>query len=165
MPLPPVSTVKTPILHRPRSASQFGRDQDVIESPPPGGATFQHPFQIQRVDDGTINVRYGTLNDMVPTDVATDIAVSGSATHTFYLDVEIDIDGAIVAIDLLNGTTGQPADSDYHGYITIGQVVTVSDIITLINQAATHSLRFEMCGRVVEDDTLVVRGTYEFWGF
>ncbi len=157
---------RRPSAPRPRSVSQFGRDLDVIESPPPSGSgTPQHPFQIQKIDDDTVNVRYGTMQDIVPTDVATDIDVSGTDTFTFYLDVEVDLDGAVIAVTLSNSTTGQPADSDYHGYITIGTVVVASSVITAINQAATHSLRAAMCGRVVEDDTLITRGTYEFWGF
>lgn len=131
-----------------------------------GASTLEHPFQIQRIDDDTVNVRFGTLNDIVPTDVATDIDVSGTNTYTFYLDVEIDIDGVVVAVTLSNATSGQPPDDDYHGYITLGTVVVASSVITATNQAATHSLRMAMCGREVSSGpTLDARGTYEFWGF
>lgn len=131
-----------------------------------GASAIQYPFQIQKIDNDTVNVRFGTLNDITPTNVATNIDVSGTDTFTFYLDVEVDIDGAVIAVTLSSATTGQPADDDYHGHITLGTVVVVSDIITTINQAATHSLRMAMCGRVVSaGPTLDTRGTYEFWGF
>lgn len=130
-----------------------------------GAVTLEHPFQIQRVDDDTVKVRYGTMQDAAPTNIATNIDLSGSSTHTFYIDVEVDINGHFVAATLSHATTGQPADADYHGYITIGTVVTVAAVITAINQAASHSLRFAMCGRVVTTGALTTRGTYEFWGF
>jgi hypothetical protein len=158
--------VRTPNLLSQTPTAQFGKDIDKVESPPPGGGgTPEHPFQIQRVDADTVNVRYGTCQDIEPTDVATDIDLTGSNTHTFYLDVEVDIDGIVVAVTLSHGTSGRPADTDYHGYITLGTVVTASAVITVINQAATHSLRVAMCGRVVDTGVLTVRGTYEFWGF
>ncbi len=127
-----------------------------------GGGSIQHPFQIQRVDDTTVNVRYGTLMDVEPTNVGTNLTPSGG-TDTFYLEVEVDLDGAMVAVDLHHSTGGQPADTDYFGYITIGTVVS-SGVITEINQAVTHSLRMSMCGRVVVDGDLEEAGTYEFWG-
>lgn len=131
-----------------------------------GGGAIEHPFQIQA---GTaalgINVRYGTMQDNVPTNVATEQAITDDATNYVYLDLEIDLNGAFVACTLTISTTPQPADADYHGYITLGNVVAASGVIATINQACTHSLRFSMCGRVVDGETLVDPGNYEFWGF
>lgn len=143
----------------------FGYEIDTIKSVAAGGGKLQYPFQIQRVDADTVNVRYGTMQDIVPANTATDIGVTGTDTFTFYIDVEIDIDGVVIAATLSNATTGKPADTDYHGYITIGEVVVVSSAITVINQAATHSLRTTMCGRVVTSGVLITAGTFEFWGF
>lgn len=167
MAIPPINRppVEVPNL-APAKIPGFGFEIDQIKSPPAGaGTNLQFPFQIQKVDDDTVNVRYGTLMDIEPTNVGDDIDVSGTDTFTFYLDVEIDINGVVIAATLSNSTSGQPADSDYHGYITLGTVVVASDVITVINQAATHSLRMAMCGRVVTDGVLITRGTYEFWGF
>lgn len=131
-----------------------------------GGGEIEHPFQIQA---GTaalaINVRYGTMQDNEPTGVATEQAITDDATNYVYLDLEVDLNGVFVACTLTIDTSPQPADSDYHGYITLGNVVAAGGIITVINQACTHSLRFAMCGRVVDGETLVEPGTYEFWGF
>ncbi len=138
----------------------------ILSPPPGGGGTLQFPFQLQKKDPTHINVRYGTLQDVVPTNVATDIDVSATdGTWTFYLDLEIDINGAFVAATLSEATTGQPADADYHGYITLGTVTVAGGLITGVFQAATHSLRYSMCGRVVTGGVLTTRGTYEFWGF
>jgi hypothetical protein len=167
-----VIPIPSPVQRAPRlvtqtPTAQFGKDIDVIRGDPAGGGgPPKHPFQILKVDDDTINVRYGTLQDIAPTNVATDIDLSTDGTHTVFLDVEIDINGVVLAVTLSTATTGQPADSDYHGYITLGDVVVASAVITTINQAATHSIRTAMCGRVVsEGPTLDARGTYEFWGF
>lgn len=130
------------------------------------GVEIEHPFQIQAgTSTLSINVRYGTMQDNEPTGVATNQAVTDDATNYVYLDLEIDLEGAFVACDLVIDTSPQPADSDYHGYITLGNVVAAGGAITTINQACTHSLRFAMCGRTWTDETLDTPGTYEFWGF
>lgn len=164
-PVPKASSVSPRLVtHTP--TAQFGKDIDKIESTPAGGGRLTHPFQIQRVDSDTINVRFGTMQDIAPTNVATNIDLTTNGTHTVYLEVEVDIDGEVIGVVLLTGTTGQPADADYFGYITLGEVVVASGVITAINQAATHSLRMAMCGREVSaGPTLDERGTYQFWGF
>ena len=137
----------------------------------PAGEIIQFPFQLQdtSVTGGSpvaqINVRYGTLQDVEPTNCATDIAIA-TGTTTFYIDLEVDIDGVFVAATLSSSLSGKPADTDYHGYITLGEADSPDgEIVSAIRQAATHSLRFSMCGRVVTDGVLITAGTYEFWGF
>lgn len=162
-PVPKSSSRAPSLVHEPPT-SQFGKSIDKIESTPPGGASLQHPFQIQRVADDEINVRYGTMQDIAPTDVATDLTL-GNGTHTIFIEVEVDIDGVVIGAIIDTSTSGQPADDDYFGYITIGEVVVASGVITTINQAVTHSLRMSMCGREVSaGPTLDERGTYEIWG-
>lgn len=131
-----------------------------------GTITITHPFQISAsTTAGNISVLYGTLNDILPTDVGTDYSLS-NGTNTVYLEVEVDIDGEVVDVVLGASTSGQPADDDYYGYITLGSVVVSDGVVGAIRQAATHSLRMAMCGRVVlAGTTLDERGTYEFWGF
>lgn len=159
--------IATPDVSSQQPSTRFDKQIDRIDSPPaaPGKAGFQFPFQITKVNTTTVNVRYGTMMDVVPANVATDIALTDDGTNTFYLDVEIDIDGNVIGVTLSHATSGQPANTDYHGYITIGSVEVVSGLITAINQAATHSLRMAMCGRVVTGPVLTQPGTYEFWGF
>ena len=145
-----------------RQIDRLRRDEDGG-----GGGAITHPFQLQDATAGgiaKINVRYGTVQDVEPVDIATDLTLA-AGTNYVYLDVEVDINGAIVTVTVTVDTAPQPADEDYHGYITLGNVEVVDDAVTTINQAATHSLRFSMCGRIVTDEVLTVRGDYEFWGF
>ncbi len=148
--------------------SNVDRFIDTIKTPDGGGggSAISFPFQIRSIDAGTavINVRYGTLQDEEPTDIATDQDVD-DGTNYIYLHLEVDIDGNYVSSELVIDLAPQPADDDYNGYITLGNVVVVDDEVVTINQAATHSLRFSVCGRVVEDGILITPGTFEFWGF
>lgn len=140
-----------------------------------GSSSFTHPFQLSQVMvAGTalfaINVRYGTCMDVVPSNVGVDITIPGDGTWTFFLDLTIYDDGTMEFVDLDWASTGKPADSDDHAYITLGSVDASGGVITAINQAATHSLRFATCGRVEADPEAdppidFERGTYEFWGF
>ncbi len=162
-------------------SERFDRAIDEILSPTQAGgaggtASIEHPFQITHLAAGTsalqINVRYGTLNDIVPTDVGVDLDLDlGDGTYTLYLDVEVleDAVATIVTVSLIYDLSPQPADDDDHAYITLGQVIVAGGVITTINQAVTHSLRFAACNRVEADpeaDPPIAfeRGTYEFWG-
>ncbi len=163
---PPDQVIETPILEKQQPSTRFGKQIDSIVSPPvSGGGGIQFPFQIRKINATDVIVRYGTVQDIVPINIATPITLAGSATYTFYLDTEVDIDGVVIGVTLSNASTGQPPNSDYHGYITIGSVVVDGDVITAVNQAATHSLRTAMCGRIVTDGVLTAAGTFEFWGF
>jgi hypothetical protein len=126
--------------------------------------TIDHPFKIVQTSDTTVDITHGTLNDLVPSPLTLTISTNG--TRVIYLDATLNLAGAITSVAVTSGAS-QPADSDTHAYITIGSVVVASSIITTVNQAATHSLRFNACDRVVNEDgvTLDNRGTYEFWGF
>ena len=161
-----ISTPRLPTSPSPSIA--FGRSIDKVEMVPSAGGDIQFPFQLTDVSTGGsayINARYGTVQDVEPTNTATSIAVSSDGTWTIYVHITIDINGVMLTAELLAALTGQPADTDYDGYITIGTVVVASGLITTINQAATHSLRTAMCGRVVTSGVLTTRGVYEFWGF
>ena len=155
-------TVKVPITYTGRQA-EFNIDLGTITS---GISSIEHPFKISASDTaGSVSVLYGTVMDALPTNVGSDIALS-NGTETLYIDVEIDIYGVFVDATLSHATTGQPADSDYHAYITIGTVVVSGGVVGTISQAATHSLRLAVCGRVVSaGPTLDTAGTYDFRGF
>jgi len=147
-----------------------GPIEDVISSEGGGGGSgaITHPFQITEVAgeaSPTILVRYGTMQDVIPTSVnANFTTLTNNATNVIYLAVTVDINGVFASCEMVSDAS-KPADSDYIGYITLGTVVIASGAITTINQACTHSLRMAMCGRVVDGASLTARGTYEFWGF
>lgn len=154
-------------LPLPQVSATFDKQVDEIVNAGAAGSSITFPFQIY--DTSTpmvqqVHVRYGTCNDVEPTNVDTDIAVS-AGVNTLYLKVTVNLDGVQTAVELDIATTGQPADTDYEGYITLGQVTVSGGLITSIDQAATHSLRMAMCGRIVTTGSLTFRGTYEFWGF
>ena len=147
--------------------NKIGSGQISLSSTAKGGGgtvTLEHPFQIY---DGTaanqIKVRYGTLQDIEPTDVGTDVTLATDDTHDIYLDVEVDLAGTVIAATLATGT--KPADEDYHGNILLGTVEVYESTVIAINQACTHSLRLAMCGRTDDEVDLLTRGTYDFRGF
>lgn len=138
-----------------------------------GDTTITHPFQIADVSDPaadplvpTIHVRYGTVMDIVPANVDVDFTgdLADNSTNTIYLEAVLLEDGTIDDVTMY-AAASQPPDEDYLACITLGTVVIASGVITTINQAATHSLRFATCGRVVVDEVMTVRGSYEFRGF
>ncbi len=140
-----------------------------------GAVTIEHPFQIRNVSTGggtpvaKINVRYGTVQDVEPANVAVDSTLSTSGTYSIFLEVEVNLAGTIVGASVEAALTGLPANTDYFGYVLLGTVVVADSgsgkTVTQINQAATHSLRMAVCGRVVDGSTLTTPGTFEFWGF
>lgn len=162
-------TIPTPKRGGPEFNDRFDRMVDRIPDPPSaGGGDIQFPFQILDKSDDTDTqawVRFGTVMDVEPTGCETNIVFTSDDVYTIYVNVTVDINGVQTAVEIDNGTGGQPADSDYNGYLTLGVVTVDGGKITLIQQAATHSLRFAMCGRVVSSSTLITAGTFEFWGF
>jgi hypothetical protein len=152
----------------------FDRTIDDLGNDGSSGAALQYPFQIgtRGVDPAIVNVRWGTVNDVAPTDVASDITLTANATTSLYIRLTLDVDtvGTITATELLTSTSGKPADDDTHASILVGEVVVdANGIITQKNQAITHSLRFRCCGREAADPGAVppiafARGEYYFWG-
>lgn len=135
-------------------------------------ADLVHPFLITDTSTGgtaTAQVRFGTVNDVEPTSLATDLALTSAAVWRIYLDATLSAAGAVTAAAIVAATGAQPADSDTHAYITLGLVTVAADgggfAVTDVDQAATHSLRFGACGRVVTEGSVTTRGTYQFWGF
>lgn len=135
--------------------------KQLIEEGGGGITSIEHPFQIYKIDDTHVKVRYGTLQDIVPTGIDTSTVV-GSGVAIFYLNMEVDLGGAIVAVSVGNAAS-LPVDADYHGYIALGAVTLAAGVQT-ISQAVTHSLRYAICGRTVDGESLVSAGFYEFWG-
>ena len=143
-----------------------------------GSVTIEHPFEIRDFSiaysaepavtaEAIIQVRFGTLNDITPTDVDTDFSlVTASSTYNVFVKATVGVDGICTAAAVDATTAAVPADTWQYGYLKIGEVdVNDAQVVTEIRQACTHSLRLAMCGRVVDGASLTARGTYEFWGF
>jgi len=105
-------------------------------------------------------VRFGTINDVTPTGIATNLSLTSAAVWRVYLNATLNDAGAITAAAVTAATGAQPADTRTHAYVTLGLVTVVSGLsVSQIDQAVTHSLRFCASGR-----TGSVDGTYNFWG-
>ncbi|HYD00297.1 MAG TPA: hypothetical protein VEB22_03655 [Phycisphaerales bacterium] len=165
----PAPIWQPPTLHQEPAGERFDRQIDALESPPASGggdeATLEHPFQIIEVDENTIRVRFGTIQDMTPTGVSVDIDVgSFSGTVSIYGGISIDLDGVASSAFVSTSSSGLPANDDDSAYILIGTVAVSAAVIAAINQAVTHSLRFRACDRSSSGESLVDAGTYHFWG-
>lgn len=166
-PIPP-TTERTYI--GPPETYGFDKENKLLGTQPiGGGGPIEHPFQISDTSDSAIqvSVRFGTVNDDIPDNIATNLAITDSATNYVYLLCTLDVPGDITDSDLGVNTTGLPADSTSSAYILIGTVVATAGAITTINQAVTHSLRFTACGRTDDGGSppaVTADGSYEFWG-
>lgn len=132
--------------------------------------TINHPYQMSDASTGgtaKVSVRYGTVNDDITDNVATALTLTNSTTNYVCLNCTLNVAGTITDSDLEVNTTGLPANDDDSAYILIGTVVTGSGTVTTINQAVTHSLRFDACGRTDDGGdpaAVTARGDYQFWG-
>jgi len=168
--IPPVPPLAVRKQIGPPNIYKFEPTEDVIQSEPVGSGAIQHPFQISDASTGgtaKISVRFGTANDDIPDNIATDLTLTNSTTNYICLNCTLNVAGSITDSDLEVNTTGKPADDNDSAYILIGTVVTGTGTVTTINQAVTHSLRFAACGRTDDGGSpaaVVDRGTYEFWG-
>ena len=169
--VPPVPPQAERTAIGPPETYGFDRESKVLGTQPVGGGgPIEHPFQITDVTDSAtieIQVRFGTVNDDIPDNVATDIALTDDATNYVCLNCTLDVPGDITDSDIEVNTTGLPADDDDSAYILLGTVVCASGAVTTINQAVTHSLRFAACNRTDDGGApaaVVDRGAYEFWG-
>lgn len=164
--------VRPPILSTAEiPTTQFDRQIDPPFGTGGGGGAptdIQFPFQITESATAlNVKVRYGTVMDIAPTDVATDLALTDDATNYIYIQNTLDVDGNVTASAIGVNTTGLPANDTDNAYILIGNAVCAAGAVTLINQAITHSLRFAACGRTNnggEPPVVTADGSYEFWG-
>lgn len=131
-----------------------------------GASTTDLPFIITDATTTpgtpTINVVYGTVMDLEPTDIATDIELNDDDVTIIYLENTLDSPGNVTASAIQTTTGALPAHSAFTAIKRIGTVTTVGGVITLINQALYFSQGFKACDRDVADPT-TTRGTYEFF--
>lgn len=165
LPLPPIPPLNSRTKIGPESIYKFEPTEDEIKSEPVGGGggISEFPFQIITVDTENVKIRYGTVMDIAPTGLATNVDVSGTdGTWTFYIDCTIDTDGLVTAAAISEGTSGKPSDTSTHAYKLIGTVVVGSGVITAVNQSLWFSQGFKACDRDVADPT-TTPGTYSFY--
>lgn len=147
-----------------RSVDSIPEDQSGAQ-PSGGGSELVLPFKIVDVTAGptpTVNVFYGTVEDIEPTDIATDLPMTGEATNTIYLECAVDADGLITGASVQVSTSGLPA-SDWETAIKlIGTVITAGTGIFQINQSLYFSQGFQACGRDPGDPE-TTPGTYQFF--
>jgi len=137
-----------------------------------GPVIIVHPFLVSNASAGTaanVTVQSGSVNDVIPTGIAPTLqSLTSAGTWRVYLDCTVDASGTVtaVAVGVVNGE--QPANSPAHAYITLATVavgaITGGFSVTSISQLATHSLRFEACGRDSGNPDSTP-GAYNFWGF
>ncbi len=157
---------------KPQQAQQrFDREIDTIISPPAApssGGSFQFPFQIQIVDPTTINVRYATVQDIIPTDIATDLNPTDNATTVYYIEVEIDIDGVVIGVILDSGSSqpsGRRRSSNQGGSIRVLGVLIWNGLrktraYSISRCRAADAVRIP-CGIGVKTDLVSLQGQQE----
>lgn len=151
-------------------AEQFMRSVDTIPSARAvgavggAGAEMDLPFKIKDVSDTVAKayVVYGTVTDIEPTDIATNITLTADATNTLYLECTLDTDGLITAAAVMVATTGLPTSTWDTAIKLIGTAITAGTAIMTINQSLYFSQGFQACGRDVADPE-TTPGTYQFF--
>ena len=111
-----------------------------------GDDEFLHPFKVTTfVDNGTIkvNVRAGTVNNLVPTisstalDAATPptLTLSGDHTHRIYLKASSASPPVFFPDTIVvESQTSDQTDTDSNGYLLIASVVVSGGVVTQVNQ-------------------------------
>lgn len=151
-----------------RKKPGFGLELDQIKSPlaSGGGGTMVLPFSITDVSPDamtpTINVVFGTVMDIPPTDIATPIEIDDDETNTVYLENTLDADGNVTASAVMFTTGALPDSDDDTAILLIGIVVVASGVITSISQSLYFSQGFKACDRD-PGDPATTPGTYEFF--
>lgn len=118
-----------------------------------GGGSFIHPFHLKDASnaiDGTqVRVYFGTVNGVIPEDMTTGddpifiIPVTGEGA--IWLEVLVDVDGAVDVVTIDAGTETPPDDSDADlFYLTIGTFIVDGDIV-LVSDSLSGSQTFSRC--------------------
>jgi hypothetical protein len=128
-----------------------------------GGAAGDWPLKLVQVDSENVKATLGTINGFVPTNVNTNIDMSGESDDTYYFfyHVTINAAGIVTAAELDYNTTGAPADTTYESYRLAGIVVVASAEVTSVTNSFGWSQSFSTCDRDA-DDPATTPGQY-FW--
>lgn len=136
---------------KPVPTDQFDRGIDNLKTSPYGGGggttTGDWPLKLAAASTTQVIVSLGTVNGFVPTNVATNITVSGTnGTWNTYLDATVDATtGAVSAVTITSNTSAVPADTSTHSYRLIGQTVVAAAVISSVSPALAWSQEFIAC--------------------
>jgi hypothetical protein len=101
----------------------------------------------------TVNVRFGTIGNNVPTGVGTDFTLSiPNSNTTFYANITIDNNATVTGVTINTGSVPTPNTST-KAYSLIGNVQVVNNIVTVIDQSLLFSQTFVACNRNTSDPT------------
>lgn len=133
-------------------AERFGRTIDRIPAQQPsaggGGSTAGGwPLKLVAVDTANVKVMLGTISGFVPTNVDTDIDVSGTdGTWTFYLYATIS-GKTVTGVSLVSDPTGGvvPTDDGNNSYRLVGYVTVASSLIVTVKDSFAWSQSVVTC--------------------
>jgi hypothetical protein len=119
------------------------------------GRTPEYPFTVFLSDDDEVTVTPGTVNGLLPSNVLTGLAISGSGTEYVYLTVEaveFAVDSAILSIKTSPLTPPAPTE-DFPPVSTPILIAVISDgnIYPVVNRNISMSIA-------------VVAGVFYRWG-
>ena len=148
-PLPKIVGKINPLSSEP--GERFGRTIDKIPPSPPGGGggggfDDDWPLKLVKVDDSNVKVLLGTVSGATPTDVETNIDVSGSdGTWAIYMHVSISGTTASSPEVLTSSAGTVPSDTATDSYRLIGEVDVASSIITAVRPSMAWSQNVSIC--------------------
>lgn len=149
-PIPSVPALINSFTSEP--AERFGRTIDRVPAQQPsagggGSTTGDWPLKLVAVDTTNVKVLLGTISGFVPTDVDTDIDVSGTdGTWTFYLHATI-AGVSVTAVELIADDTGGavPTDDGNNSYRLMGYVTVTASLITAVKDSFAWSQSVVTC--------------------
>jgi len=117
-------------------------------SPGGGGTTdTDWPLKLVKVDDTHVKVTLGTISGFVPTDVDTDLDVSGTdGTWVFYFHVTIS-GKSVTSAELVQDPSGGavPTDDGNNSYRLVGRCVVDSGVIASVTNGFGWSQSVVTC--------------------
>jgi len=133
-------------------AEQFGRSLDVVGDDSGGGGgggtitTADWPLKLVAVDTENVKVLLGTVNGGTPTDINTNIDVSGSST-TWAIYMHVSISGTTASSpEVLSNSAGTvPSDTTTDSYRLIGEVDVSGSVITEVRPSMAWSQAVVVC--------------------
>jgi hypothetical protein len=132
-------------------SEQFGRSIDKL--PPDsggsgGGGSFDGdwPLKLVAVDTENVKVLLGTVSGFTPTDIETDLDVSGT-DGTWAIYMEASISGTSVTGASVDGASSGvvPTDDSTTSYRLIGQVDVSGGVITAVRPSMAWSMNLTVC--------------------
>lgn len=148
----------TPFINplRSEAAERFVRTLDSLPlagSGGGGGGGFDGnwPLKLVKVDASNVQVLLGSISGFTPTNIATNIDVSGTdGTWTFFMHATLS-GTSVTAVEVANDGaatgpgSGVPADDATNSYRLIGTVVVAGGVITAVSASMAWSQNVTIC--------------------